>query len=84
MFEKNRPRGCFVTNAAISLDSHSPDEELNELVQASFTGLEEAFYGLSRMGFSMAENLLNAGHRLTVYNRTFEKVSPLLARGGPG
>ena len=39
------------------------------------------FIGLGRMGTGMAENLLRAGHRVTVYNRSPEKARPLEERG---
>ena len=39
------------------------------------------FIGLGRMGVGMAANLLKAGHRLTVYNRTPAKVDTLIAQG---
>jgi 3-hydroxyisobutyrate dehydrogenase-like beta-hydroxyacid dehydrogenase len=39
------------------------------------------FIGLGSMGLAMAANLLKAGHRLRVYNRTAEKAQPLLEQG---
>src|SRR5258707_800835 len=39
------------------------------------------FIGLGGMGLAMATNLLKAGFRLRVYNRTAEKARPLLERG---
>lgn len=39
------------------------------------------FIGLGKMGSPMAQNLLRAGHDLTVFNRTREKAEPL-ARAG--
>jgi len=39
------------------------------------------FIGLGSMGLAMATNLLKAGHRLRVYNRTAEKAQPLLEQG---
>ncbi len=39
------------------------------------------FIGLGRMGTPMARRLLQAGHRLTVFNRTREKAEPLIAEG---
>jgi 3-hydroxyisobutyrate dehydrogenase-like beta-hydroxyacid dehydrogenase len=39
------------------------------------------FIGLGRMGAGMAANLLQAGHRLTVYNRTRAKADTLVAKG---
>jgi 3-hydroxyisobutyrate dehydrogenase len=40
-----------------------------------------AFIGLGIMGQAMAMRLVEADYRLTVYNRTRAKASPLLARG---
>ncbi|HEX7380565.1 MAG TPA: NAD(P)-dependent oxidoreductase [Nevskiaceae bacterium] len=40
-----------------------------------------AFCGIGLMGSAMAERLLQAGHRLTVWNRTAAKCAPLAARG---
>jgi 3-hydroxyisobutyrate dehydrogenase-like beta-hydroxyacid dehydrogenase len=37
--------------------------------------------GLGNMGSAMAERLLDAGHRVVVYNRTPDKAAPLAARG---
>src|SRR5271169_6336871 len=39
------------------------------------------FIGLGSMGLAMATNLLKAGYRLRVYNRTAEKARPLLEQG---
>lgn len=39
------------------------------------------FIGLGIMGISMAKRLLEAGHKVTVYNRTASKAAPLLAIG---
>jgi 3-hydroxyisobutyrate dehydrogenase-like beta-hydroxyacid dehydrogenase len=39
------------------------------------------FIGLGRMGSAMAENLLKAGHDVTVFNRSAEKSRPLLDLG---
>ncbi len=40
-----------------------------------------AFIGLGIMGQSMAGHLLAAGHPLSVYNRSPEKMAALVARG---
>jgi 3-hydroxyisobutyrate dehydrogenase-like beta-hydroxyacid dehydrogenase len=40
-----------------------------------------AFLGLGEMGNPMASRLLQAGHELTVWNRTPERTAPLAARG---
>ena len=43
--------------------------------------LNIAFIGLGAMGSRMAANLIDAGHRLQVYNRTASRCEPLRARG---
>ncbi len=40
-----------------------------------------SFLGLGKMGFAMAGCLLEAGHRLQVYNRTATKAEPLVHQG---
>lgn len=40
-----------------------------------------AFCGLGQMGAPMAARLLDAGHDLTVWNRTPERAAPLVERG---
>lgn len=37
--------------------------------------------GIGRMGRAVAERLLEAGHRVRVWNRSAEKLAPLLAQG---
>jgi 3-hydroxyisobutyrate dehydrogenase len=39
------------------------------------------FIGLGIMGLSMAKRLIEAGHQVTVYNRTAAKAAPLVALG---
>ena len=43
--------------------------------------LTVACVGLGRMGSGIARNILNAGFPLTVYNRTAEKMKPLVEAG---
>ncbi len=43
--------------------------------------LHIAVLGTGLMGAPMAANLLEAGHRVTVWNRTRAKIEPLIARG---
>jgi 3-hydroxyisobutyrate dehydrogenase-like beta-hydroxyacid dehydrogenase len=43
--------------------------------------MDVAFIGLGKMGSGMARNLLRAGHRVTVYNRTRSKADALAAEG---
>ncbi|MCH9021061.1 MAG: NAD(P)-binding domain-containing protein [Proteobacteria bacterium] len=46
--------------------------------------LRIAVLGTGLMGAPMAANLLAAGHRVTVWNRTRAKTEPLTARGAAG
>src|SRR5215813_8480774 len=43
--------------------------------------MKVGFIGLGKMGFPMATNLLAAGHRVTVYNRTKSRADELAAQG---
>jgi 3-hydroxyisobutyrate dehydrogenase-like beta-hydroxyacid dehydrogenase len=43
--------------------------------------MDVAFIGLGNMGSPMARNLIAAGHKLTVYNRTRTRAEPLQALG---
>ena len=43
--------------------------------------MKVGFIGLGQMGMGMAANLLQAGHDLTVYNRTREKSAAIVAQG---
>jgi 3-hydroxyisobutyrate dehydrogenase-like beta-hydroxyacid dehydrogenase len=43
--------------------------------------MQVGFVGLGNMGQAMARNLLQAGHRLTVYNRTQSRAEALVAAG---
>ena len=43
--------------------------------------MDIAFIGLGNMGAPMARNLLAAGHKLTVYNRTRTRAEPLQSLG---
>src|ERR1700709_245706 len=46
--------------------------------------MDIGFVGLGNMGSGMAANLLKAGHRVTAYNRSQDKVDALAERGaGP-
>jgi 3-hydroxyisobutyrate dehydrogenase-like beta-hydroxyacid dehydrogenase len=43
--------------------------------------MDVGFIGLGQMGAGMAANLLKAGHRVTVFNRTAAKAEPLVSQG---
>lgn len=43
--------------------------------------MDIGFIGLGQMGAAIAGNLIAAGHRLTVWNRTAAKAAPLVAAG---
>jgi 3-hydroxyisobutyrate dehydrogenase-like beta-hydroxyacid dehydrogenase len=43
--------------------------------------MKAGFIGLGRMGQAMARRILDAGHKLGVYNRTADKLKPLIGLG---
>ena len=43
--------------------------------------MDIGFIGLGNMGRGMALNLVKAGHRVTVYNRSAEKSEPVVQQG---
>src|SRR5262249_61868194 len=43
--------------------------------------MQIGFIGLGNMGQAMARNLVQAGHQVTVYNRTPSRAEPLVASG---
>lgn len=43
--------------------------------------MKVSFIGLGNMGLPMAQNLLKAGYELVIFNRTPEKVEPLMKQG---
>ncbi len=43
--------------------------------------MDIGFIGLGQMGMGMAANLVKAGHRVSVFNRTSAKAAPLVALG---
>jgi len=43
--------------------------------------MKVGFIGLGRMGAAMAQNLVAAGHQVTVWNRSPDKAGPLVAAG---
>ncbi|HEY6394646.1 MAG TPA: NAD(P)-dependent oxidoreductase [Candidatus Binataceae bacterium] len=43
--------------------------------------VQVGFVGTGAMGLPIANNLIEAGHQLRIYNRTIEKASPLAAKG---
>ena len=48
---------------------------------SDITNTRIAFLGLGIMGSGMAGRLLDAGARLTVFNRSADRAAPLAARG---
>src|SRR3954454_14986542 len=44
-------------------------------------GMKIGFIGLGNMGSGMAANLLKAGHEITAYNRSQDKVAALAEQG---
>ena len=53
MYDTNYPKGCFVTNTAVTMES--PDEELKQLIKSSFINLEQSFYKLLERGQQCGE-----------------------------
>ena len=43
--------------------------------------MDIGFIGLGKMGQGMAANLVKAGHRVTVYNRSPDKAEALVEQG---
>src|SRR5215510_15430147 len=54
---------------------------LRWLINGEGNTMKVGFIGLGKMGFPMATNLLAAGHRVTVYNRTKSRADELAAQG---
>jgi TetR/AcrR family transcriptional repressor of nem operon len=52
-YDTSLPGGCFVTNAATTLESR--DEKINELIKTSFLNLEQAFCELLENGRQSGE-----------------------------
>jgi TetR/AcrR family transcriptional repressor of nem operon len=52
-YDTSLPGGCFVTNAATTLESR--DEKINELIKTSFLNLEQAFCELLENGLQSGE-----------------------------
>ncbi len=46
--------------------------------------MELGMIGLGRMGANMAERLLKGGHRVVGYTRHWDKVQPVIGKGGEG
>ena len=51
------------------------------MTQTQATDREFGFIGIGQMGRAMVENWLALGYRVRVYNRTREKILPLLEKG---
>jgi 3-hydroxyisobutyrate dehydrogenase-like beta-hydroxyacid dehydrogenase len=64
---------------------HPTDDMSKQSTRDRSTGDQQpasvGFIGLGRMGTGMATNLLKAGYRVTVYNRTPAKAEALMAQG---
>ena len=43
--------------------------------------MEIGFCGTGRMGAAMVQRLMDQGHRLTLWNRSADKLKPLVERG---
>ena len=69
-----------VARFSVFLD-HPPPPMLPILPSQGGNAWTSDFIGLGRMGFHMARRLVEAGHRLTVYDTRPEAVARLIARG---
>src|SRR6516162_8058595 len=58
-----------------------PGAAINRDSSANGKLMNLGFIGLGQMGAGMAANLVKAGHRVTVFNRTPAKAEPLVAHG---
>lgn len=91
MYDPNCLMGCFVTNTAVIMEK--TDEELNQLIKASFTNLEQSFYKLLERGQqsgeiakttdikSLACLLLNLNHSINIMakvNIDKEKIEQMI------
>jgi 3-hydroxyisobutyrate dehydrogenase-like beta-hydroxyacid dehydrogenase len=56
-------------------------EQVSDPATPDVADLTVGWIGLGRMGFELASQLLHAGYRLRVWNRTRSKAQPLLALG---
>jgi 3-hydroxyisobutyrate dehydrogenase-like beta-hydroxyacid dehydrogenase len=69
-----------MTNPIMISDSRKTADPKEQTV-TSRNQLTVGFIGLGHMGAGMAANLLKAGHKVTVYNRTPSKADGLIAQG---
>ena len=63
------------------LEHPQTDAARNRGSQQTASLMNVGFIGLGHMGAGMAANLLKAGHRVTVFNRTPAKAEALVAQG---
>jgi 3-hydroxyisobutyrate dehydrogenase-like beta-hydroxyacid dehydrogenase len=68
-------------NAITQLLEHPETEAAKNRSSANGKLMNVGFIGLGHMGSGMAANLLKAGHRVTVFNRTPAKAEALTAQG---
>jgi len=63
------------------LERQQAGAAINRGASANGKLMNVGFIGLGQMGAGMAANLVKAGHRVTVFNRTPAKAEALTARG---
>jgi 3-hydroxyisobutyrate dehydrogenase-like beta-hydroxyacid dehydrogenase len=63
------------------LEHPQADAARHRVASSNGKFMNVGFIGLGHMGVGMAANLLKAGHRVTVFNRTLAKAEALTARG---
>jgi len=67
----------FRVRGDASLGVHKGDKEMSNGAETR----DVSVIGLGLMGMALAEALLKAGHRVTVWNRTIAKAEPLKSKG---
>jgi 3-hydroxyisobutyrate dehydrogenase-like beta-hydroxyacid dehydrogenase len=69
------------STAGAGLDNTAPMLNLRAGKAWKDESMKIGFIGLGRMGHGIAENLLKAGHEVTVWNRSQDPVAALVAKG---
>lgn len=75
------PSLVFIANFALSIVMPSTNLMIRRYNMSQIAGLRIAMLGIGAMGSRIAQNLLQAGHSVIVYNRTAAKASPLVSQG---
>lgn len=79
--QENAARQDVAGRGATGQDPAQRDVTGQDRDQQDVAGRDVTVLGLGNMGVVIAEKLLDAGHRVTVWNRSAGKAGPLVARG---